>query len=109
VGQCTAYTTSITTAIKNTLKPAYIETTEWLDILLDKFSNGQIVAVSDGSFLGSTIKAAAAWILESQCRSQWIMGSMNTPGSKDNFSAYRSELTGLAAISVTTRQSTDRL
>jgi Reverse transcriptase (RNA-dependent DNA polymerase). len=93
--------TSITTAIRNTLQPAYIETTERLDILLDEFSHGQIVAVSDGSFLSSTRSAAAAWILESQCKSQWIMGSIYTPGSEQDFSAYRSELTGLAAISVT--------
>lgn len=46
---------------------------------MEEFSNSQIVTVSDGSFLGSTKGAAAAWIIESQCKLQWIMGSINTP------------------------------
>jgi hypothetical protein len=92
---------SIKAAIRHILKPYYLETTSRIDILLNEFSTGQIVAVSDGSFLSTTKSAAAAWIIESQCKSQWIMGSLSTPGSMDEASAYRSELTGLTAISVT--------
>ena len=92
---------SINAAIRHTLKPFYLETTDQLDILLQEFSTGQVVAVSDGSFLSDTGGAAAAWIIESQCKSQWIMGSLHAPGSRADTSAYRSELTGLTAISVT--------
>jgi len=94
----TAY---ITAAIRNILNPVYLETTACLDILIREFSNGQIVAVSDGSFIPSTKGVAAVWIIESQCKSQWIMGLIHTPDPKDELNAYRSELTGLVAIMVT--------
>jgi hypothetical protein len=92
---------SIIGVIRESLNPAYLETSERLDILLREFSQGQIIAVCDGSFFNDSKDAAAAWILETQCRTQWIMGSISTPGSKDDQSAFRSELAGLAAISIT--------
>lgn len=87
--------------IEDILQPIYLATSDHLDTLFRDFSNGQVVAVSDGSFFPNTKRAAAAWVIESQCRTQWIMGSILVPGSKDEFSAYRSELTGLLAISIT--------
>jgi hypothetical protein len=59
------------------------------------------VAVSDGSYFPEEKKAAAAWIIESACGTQWIMGSLLIPGSEASYSSYRSELTGLVAISLT--------
>jgi hypothetical protein len=94
---------SITIAIRNILNPVYLETTERLDILQQDFSTGQVIAVSDGSFMKANNGAATAWIIESQCKTQWIMASIHTPGPTEALSAYRSELTGLAAISVTLR------
>jgi hypothetical protein len=93
----------ITIAIRNILNPVYLETTERLDILQQDFSTGQVIAVSDGSFMKANNGAATAWIIESHCKTQWIMGSIHTPGPTEALSAYRSELTGLAAISVTLR------
>jgi hypothetical protein len=77
----------------------YIESTEHLDRLFQDFSDGTVVTVSDGSFFPDTRQAACAWVIESACRSQWIMGSIKTPGSQQAHSAYRSELAGLMAIS----------
>jgi exonuclease III len=92
---------SIVQKIEEILHPIYIEKTNSLDILFRDFSNGQVVAVSDGSYFPDIKRAAAAWIIESQCRTQWIMGSIMVPGPIEDFSAYRSELTGLLAITIT--------
>jgi hypothetical protein len=62
-----------------------------------------VVAVSDGSFLRETTQSAAAWIIESECGTQWIMGSLFVPGIREDYSSYRSEVTGLVAISLTLR------
>ena len=45
--------------------------------------------------------AAATWIAELECLTQWIIGSFLTPGPIPSFSSYRSEVAGLTAISVT--------
>lgn len=92
---------SIIQKIEDLLKPVYLETSDNLDRLLQDFNTGQTVAVSDGSFFPETGASAAAWIIESKCQTQWIRGSLLTPGPIQDFSAYRSELTGLLAISVT--------
>lgn len=92
---------SVITAITNTLNPVYLETSDSLDMLFRDFTQGTIIAVSDRSHQPTMNGAAAAWIVESECRSQWILGTINTPGPSTPFSACRSELIGLTAISVT--------
>lgn len=88
--------------LSNALHPFYLESTDQLDRLFQDFSNGSVIAVSDGSYYPQRNKAACAWLIESSCRSQWILGSMAIPGGTDtDYSAYRSELAGLLAISVT--------
>lgn len=67
------------------------------------YSRGTILAVSDGSYFPDSQQAAAAWIIESECGTQWLMGLMYVPGSKEEYSSYRSELTGLMAISTVLR------
>ena len=83
------------------LQPVYLESTPSLELLFADFSKGTLVSVSDGSYFPESNQAACAWLIESSCRSQWIMGSMKIPGSSQDFSAYRSELGGLLALSVT--------
>jgi hypothetical protein len=92
---------SILGAINRLLKPVYIETSESLDLLFRDFTRGTTVSVSDGSYYPNEHRAAAAWMVESECRTQWILGSLLSPGPVSSFSAYRSEVTGLTAISVT--------
>ena len=92
---------SILQKLEELLKPIYLEASDYIDQLLLDFGTGQTVAVSDGSYFQETDGVAAAWIIESKCRTQWIRGSLLTPGPIKDFSAYRSELTGLLAISVT--------
>jgi hypothetical protein len=70
---------------------------------LNDLSRGTTVSVSDGSHYSNTQQAAGAWIVESECRTQWIMGSMLVPGPKAEHNSYRSELTGLLGISATIR------
>jgi hypothetical protein len=99
----TASRESILQKITDILTPVYLEATDNVDRLFHDFSTGQAVAVSDGSYFTESNGAAAAWIIESNCRTQWIRGSMQTPGPPTDLSAYRSELTGLMAISVTVK------
>ena len=95
-----AHRESLLNKITEVLQPVYLESTDQLDILFEDFSNGTMVSVSDGSYYSDSNKAACAWLVESACRSQWILGSMMIPGNTDDHSAYRSELGGLLAISV---------
>jgi hypothetical protein len=92
---------TILTKIKEIIDPIFIDSSEELDLVIRDYSNGTIVTVSDGSFLSERKQAAAAWIIESNCGTQWIMGSLAVPGSEEEYSSYRSELTGLTAISLT--------
>ena len=86
--------------IGQVIKPFFLDSTRELDLLIRDFSLGTVVAVSDGSYFQAEHKAAAAWTIESECGTQWIMGSFFVSGSKEDYSSYRSELTGLVAISV---------
>jgi hypothetical protein len=94
---------SILAAIEVILKPVYCEASLSIDLLVQEFMTGQVMAVSDGSYFSDTQSAAAAWIITSQCNTQWIRGSLLTPGPSREFNAYRSELTGLLAITVTVK------
>jgi hypothetical protein len=85
--------------ISDTLNPVFIDSTEEINLLIRDFSRGTSISISDGSYLPESNQAAAAWIIESACGTQWIMGSNFVPGAKEEFSSYRSELTGLLAIS----------
>jgi hypothetical protein len=89
------------TKIHELLQPCFLDSTRDLDTLFRDFSQGTAVAVSDGSYLPDRRSATAAWIIESSCGTQWIMGSLVVPGPSDCYSSYRSELTGLLAISIT--------
>jgi len=92
---------SIMRKVDELLCPIYLESSGQLDIFFYEFSSGQLVAVSDGSYFPDIKGASAAWIIESRCKTQWIRGSILTPGPLDELSAYRSELTGLLAITIT--------
>jgi hypothetical protein len=87
--------------IKDVLNPVYLDSTTELDLLLQDFTRGTIISVSDGSYFRETNQAAAAWIIESACGTQWITGSILVPGPVADYSSYRSELMGLLAISLT--------
>jgi hypothetical protein len=92
---------SILQKLGDIIHPIYLESSGQLDILFHDFSTGQVIAVSDGSYFPGTNRISAAWIIESKCQTQWIMGSILTPGPTEDFSAYRSELAGLIAITIT--------
>eukprot|EP00557_Chaetoceros_sp_GSL56_P013372 CAMPEP_0176481264 /NCGR_PEP_ID=MMETSP0200_2-20121128/2725_1 /TAXON_ID=947934 /ORGANISM="Chaetoceros sp., Strain GSL56" /LENGTH=500 /DNA_ID=CAMNT_0017877453 /DNA_START=2342 /DNA_END=3841 /DNA_ORIENTATION=- len=89
------------TKIRELINPHFLDSTREVDLLIRDFSQGTVVAVSDGSYLQEANEAAAAWTIESACGTQWIMGSLGVPGSTEDYSSYRSELTGLVAISLT--------
>jgi hypothetical protein len=91
---------TLSTKIQRLLQPCFLDSTRDLGKLFRDFARGTAVAVSDGSYLPDRQSAAAAWIIESACGTQWIMGSLVVPGSRDCYSSYRSELTGLLAISI---------
>jgi hypothetical protein len=78
----------------------FLQVTDNIDQLLQDFTAGSTVSVSDGSYYPDQGKAAAAWIIESSCRTQWIIGAITVPGQ---FNSYRSELTGLLGILITLR------
>jgi hypothetical protein len=99
----TATKEAILDMINQTLQPEFLVASDNLDILFHDFSQGTTIAVSDGSYYPDQKRASGAWIIESTCRSQWIMGSMTCIGTSETFSSYRSELMGLVGISVTTR------
>ena len=83
--------------INTVIRPVFLDTSMHLDILFHDFMKGTVVAVSDGSNFADMHCAAAAWIFESECRTQWIIGSVIIPGATTDFNAYRSELTGYMA------------
>lgn len=83
------------------LEPESLEMTEHIDVLLQDFMEGTVIAISDGSYFPHDNTAAGAWIVESRCRTQWIMGSMTCTGPRENFNSFRSELVGLLGASVT--------
>lgn len=89
--------------ISDTLSPVFIDSTEEVNLVIQDYSSGTIISVSDGSYLPDSQKAAAAWIIESACGTQWKMGSNFVPGAKEEFSSYRSEMTGLMSISCVLR------
>jgi hypothetical protein len=94
---------SILTRITTVVSPVFLDASTHLELLCRDFTNGTVVAVSDGSYFADTNRAAAAWLIESECRTQWIMGSVIVPGTAKDFNAYRSELTGLTVISLITK------
>jgi hypothetical protein len=89
--------------IHDTISPTFLESTEDINLLIRDYAQGTILAVSDGSYYPDSHQAAAAWIIESQCGTQWLMGSLFVPGAREEYSSYRSELTGLLAISIVLR------
>lgn len=100
----TAAKEAILDMINQTLQPEFLVASDNLDILFHNFfSQGPTIAVSNGSYYPDQKRVSGAWIIESTCRSQWIMGSMTCIGTSETFSSYRSELMGLVGISVTTR------
>jgi hypothetical protein len=64
--------------LKEALPLVYLDATADLDLLFQDFSQGTMVAVSDGSYFPETQNAACAWLMESSCQTQWIMGSIIT-------------------------------
>lgn len=87
--------------IQHLLEPNSLEASQDINLLLRDFTNGTVIAISDGSHFPSLHKAAGAWLVESRCRSQWIMGSMTCPGHPNIFNSFRSELVGLIGSSIT--------
>jgi hypothetical protein len=77
---------------------------EFYGPILEDMQQGNILVICDGSFQPSVKRGCAAWILEGTSCHQQITGKVTTPGSMEDLSAYRSELSGiLAALSVINR------
>jgi len=60
---------------------------------------GEGYVVSDGSF--QTGKGAAAWIIEGQNQTNWIIGKCNSPSDEDGHSSFCSKLAGIFATLLT--------
>jgi hypothetical protein len=91
----------ILSRIQFLLEPDSLEASDNISLPLQDFANGTVIAIIDGSYFPQHQKAAGAWILESRCRLQWIMGSMTCPGTASEFNSFRSELVGLLGSSIT--------
>jgi Reverse transcriptase (RNA-dependent DNA polymerase). len=76
--------TDILNRIQFLLEPDSLEASDDISQLLQDFADGTVIAISDGSYFPHLQKAAGAWIIESRCRSQWIMGSMTCRDLKMN-------------------------
>ena len=72
--------------------------TKEINKVIEDITIGKAIAVSDGSYKNDGNIGAAAWIIESWDKSQYIRGQCIVPGEKRVQSAYRSELVGLLAI-----------
>jgi hypothetical protein len=59
---------------------------------------GNVIAVSDGSFLNEQQAGSAGWYIEDRQELQQLRGSIPSPGSKDSQCSHRSELVGLLGI-----------
>jgi hypothetical protein len=88
-------------AHKNTWCTTFLEIPSLYSPLLPDIQSGSVLVVSDGSYNPTTKLGTAAWILEGRLSNIQISGSVITPGSASEQSAYRSELAGiLVAITV---------
>jgi hypothetical protein len=94
---------NIETRLQDVLRPDFIQITNDIDRIIHDYTEGTVVSVSDGSYYPDSGQAAAAWIIELACRTQWIIGAMTVPGPRSQFSSYRSELTGLLGITISLR------
>ena len=68
------------------------------DRLLYHLLHGTALAVSDGSYFPLHKVGACAWVIATPDGSQWISGGGLVPGTKEDQSAYRSELAGQVGI-----------
>jgi len=66
---------------------------EWLQLAMQR---GQVVVVSDGSFMKG--EGAAAWTIEGKNKEGRCVGTSLMPGDASDQSAFRSKLTGLYGI-----------
>ena len=94
-----AFTSFLSSTDEGPTVAAELTTSPSIDILIQDFQRGALVAVSDGSFFNEHPVGAAEWILLSEDESEYIMGGGLCPGYPDQLSAYRSELWGLLGIS----------
>jgi hypothetical protein len=79
----------------------YVHLPSTYDSLLLDIQEGQVILISDGSYMPQDNFGTAAWILEGKRSTLQISGRVTTPGQDITQSAYRSELAGiLAAITV---------
>ena len=66
---------------------------------MEKINNGEeLIGVCDGSFFAPTNIGSASWIFKLSDSDETFIGHNITPGSKNNQSAYRSELSGVLGI-----------
>ncbi len=65
--------------------------------ILEDMKQGNILVICDGSFQPSVKRGCATWILEGTSCHQQITGKVVTPGSFEDLSAYRSEISGILA------------
>ena len=75
-----------------------IKTTICIDEIIKDVANEMAVGVSDGSFKDEG--GTAAWIIENEAATQWIMGTVEVSGYGSDQSAYRSKLAGIYAMVV---------
>ena len=81
---------------------AELETSPSIDTLITDFQNGDMVAVSDGSYYKDIPIGSAEWILTSADDSEYILGGGLCPGLPEQLNAYRSELWGILGLSLAT-------
>jgi len=65
-------------------------------VLKNEIQNGHGYIVSNGSYRNDA--GVAAWIIEGQSASSWIISTMITPGSSKDQSSFHSKLAGIYGI-----------
>jgi hypothetical protein len=73
----------------------YVQLPLTYDSLLLDIQDGQVILISNGSYMPHDNFGTAAWILEGKRSTLKISGRVTTPGQDNMQSAYRSELAGI--------------
>ena len=69
-----------------------------IEYLVTEIKNHTAIAVTDGSCFQSENVGSAAWIITTPSLQHNIQGTTMTPGERDDYNSFRSELSGIIAI-----------
>ncbi len=80
---------------------AHMEMEDEGQVLAKAITQGEAIAISDGSYKDTY--GTAAWVFKGAAATGRVVGSVVVPGSAQDQSSYRSELAGIYSILVLLR------